>query len=90
MMDEVIRRAVEAALTQMLPQFVDAVSAEVKRRIDAECAGTSTYHPKRKRIDEEIGQRFNGRNASELARDLGISRATVYNAIARRRKTMGR
>ncbi len=35
----------------------------------------------RARIRDEVRRRFNGRNARELARELGIGKTTVYRII---------
>lgn len=56
-----------------------------------EFAGTATYIPLRSQTEKqqkinEVLRLFNGRNATEVARRLNISRASVYRFI----KTAGR
>ena len=51
--------------------------------VRAEFAGAEVYLQKRssKDVAAEVLRLFNGRNASEVARRLGIGRATVYRYI---------
>jgi len=79
-----IHKAVEEALQRLLPSLVASLAAEVERQLQTDLAGTQTYHRKRPKIDDQIVEKFNGRNANEVARDLGVSRRTVYRAINRR------
>lgn len=64
---------------------------EIKRQVRREFGGREVYIHRR-RTDEarERAERvlalFNGRNASEVARRLGIGRATVYRIIKQARK----
>lgn len=61
--------------------------ARLKTAVRAEFAGERTYvagrlaADKRLRLVREVLALFNGRNASEVARRLGISRASVYRFI---------
>lgn len=82
--EAIILRAVETALHRLLPTLVAAVAADVQRQIDADLAGTQTYHRKRRDVDDDIAAKFNGRNAQQVAAELGISRRTVYRSIKRR------
>jgi len=58
---------------------------EIKRQIRQEFAsqrvylrrGTGDEHP----LAGEVARLFNGRNATQVARELGISRATVYRLL---------
>lgn len=61
-------------------------AAELKKMARREFAGIETYIPRRPkaerdRIMKEVIRLFNGRNASEVARRLNISRASVYRII---------
>lgn len=51
--------------------------------VRAEFAGEEVYIQKRSSRDlaSEVLQHFNGRNASEVARRLGVSRRTVYRYL---------
>lgn len=51
--------------------------------VRAEFAGEEVYIQKRSSRDlaSEVLQHFNGRNASEVARRLGVSRRTVYRHL---------
>lgn len=68
---------------------VDAdVLAALESRLRAEFGGAETY-VRKPGIDakvDELRRIFNGRNASECARILGVGRATVYRLI----KTSGK
>ena len=60
--------------------------ADLKAATRAEFRGEEVYIPARGRTDrqEQVAQAlalFNGRNASEVARRLGVSRASVYRWI---------
>lgn len=59
---------------------------ELKVLARREFSGIATYIPRRSnqerdRIVREVMSAFNGRNATEVARRLGISRASVYRII---------
>lgn len=58
----------------------------LKESARKEFAGTGTYIPRRSqaerdRMVKEVLTLFNGRNATEVARRLNISRASVYRII---------
>lgn len=60
--------------------------ASARRAVRDEFGGTQSYvrSPKTERAAETAAAvlaHFNGRNATEVARRLGISRATVYRCI---------
>jgi len=64
--------------------------AQLKQMARREFAGIETYitrRPKaeRERVMKEVLQMFNGRNATEVASRLKISRASVYRIINRGR-----
>lgn len=66
-------------------------AAELKQMARREFAGIETYIPRRPkaerdRVMQEVMRLFDGRNATEVARRLNISRASVYRII----KTDGR
>jgi Mor family transcriptional regulator len=84
MKESAVLKAVEEALHRLLPALTASLTAEVERQLQAELAGTQTYHRKREPKDEQIVEKFNGRNAAQVARELGVSRATVYRAVKRR------
>lgn len=59
---------------------------DLKRLARREFAGIETYIPRRskserEKIVQEVMRLFDGRNASEVARRLDISRASVYRII---------
>lgn len=83
MIDDLITRAVSGALEELKPQLAQAV----ERRLAIELAGTSAYFRKPRVSDAQIVERFNGRNANDVARELGVSRRRVYYAIKQARKT---
>lgn len=61
-------------------------AAELKQMARREFAGIETYIPRRPKAERdrvmlEVLRLFDGRNASEVARRLNISRASVYRII---------
>lgn len=77
-----------AFLAEIRPEMFGpgANLAQAKRAVREEFGGFTAYvrSCKRERSSElaaEVLQHFNGRNASEVARRLRISRATVYRCI---------
>ncbi|MCC6071448.1 Mor transcription activator family protein [Massilia sp. GCM10020059] len=67
------------------PEMRERMS-EMKECTRKEFSGIETYIPRRsiaerERIAGEVLVLFNGRNATEIARRLNISRATVYRII---------
>jgi len=61
-------------------------TAVLKEEVRREFSGIEIYIPRRsvaerERITAEVLRVFNGRNAAEVARRLGIGRATVYRII---------
>lgn len=81
MIDDIISRAVAGALEELKPQIAQAV----ERRLANALAGERVYFPKPRPSDGEIAERFNGRNAADVARAMGVSKRTVYLAVARER-----
>lgn len=72
-------------LVQLHPE-ISSRQVEIKRAVREEFAGERVYvlrrgatepHP----LASEVLRMFNGRNASEVARELHISRATVYRLL---------
>lgn len=66
-------------------QVADMVGAEITQDLCRAWSGEQVYFGKREieraRLRDEVRRRFNGRNAREIARELGIGRATVYRYI---------
>lgn len=61
-------------------------AAELKQMARREFAGIETYIPRRPKAERdrvmlEVLRLFDGRNATEVARRLNISRASVYRII---------
>lgn len=82
---DVVERIVEL-VCELLPEIVEADRRRVtaiRRVIRQEFAGGRVYVAKRAAVTrrEQVLELFNGRNASEVARQLGISRATVYRLL---------
>jgi len=83
----------DADLIDKIFEFISIEFPEMKERAGAlkqlarrEFAGIETYIPRRSqterdRIVREVMVLFNGRNATEVASRLGISRSSVYRII---------
>jgi transcriptional regulator of acetoin/glycerol metabolism len=72
-------------IVQMLPEIAGR-HVEIKRAIRCEFASERVYVRRRSPADthplvNEVARLFNGRNATEVARELQISRATVYRLL---------
>lgn len=79
----------------LLPDFlpVNASLDEAKAAVRAEWGGTLTYvqqespadrSERRAELVRQVNEQFDGRNAREIARKLGIGVTTVYRMIKRR------
>lgn len=83
---DVVDRLV-ALLYELIPELrseSEARREELREVVRREFAGEQLYVTRRRPVVEtraEILRRFNGRNASEVARQLRISRATVYRLL---------
>lgn len=88
-MCDLLRRIIET-IQDLQPSLTDEMALEIERSLRAEFAGEQAYIYKRvaerDRLRMEVRRRFNGRNATEVARELGIGRATVYRIL----KTSGK
>lgn len=80
---------------KLMPELTDDLAAQLEDELRQELAGdrvavwgqiSKRSQAERDRIKMEVRRRFNGRNATEVARDLKIGRATVYRIL----KTSGR
>jgi len=72
-------------IEEEFPEVQDRIS-DLKPTIRKEFSGIETYIRQRSMTDREnqireVMSLFNGRNATEVARRLNISRATVYRCI---------
>ncbi len=79
---------VDAIFAFIETEFPDLAprTALLKEEVRREFSGIEIYIPRRStaeraRITAEVLRVFNGRNAAEVARRLGIGRATVYRII---------
>lgn len=68
----------------LIPAIGEINLEEAKAAVRQEFAGDRVYIRSRKPTEEVVDRvlrTFNGRNAAEVARELGISRATVYRLL---------
>lgn len=84
--DYIFADPVLAQAMQSLPHMATGRVEEIKTAVRSEFKGEECYiagrpASARQQMVSEILALFNGRNASEVARQLHISRATVYRAI---------
>ena len=70
-----------AAAVQSHAKVGDTPIQSLKDSVRAEFAGERQYITKRRTHAGQVLALFNGRNATEVARRLSISRATVYRII---------
>ncbi len=87
--DDMIRRFIELLL-EIQPGMEADLAMQLEKQLRTEFKGERVYVKKSKPDPEEIVKKFDGRNVKEVARDLGISRDTVYRAIRQRREHQGR
>jgi Mor family transcriptional regulator len=77
--------AIFAFIEDEFPQLAPR-TAQLKEDVRREFSGVEIYIPRRShaardQLTRDVLRLFNGRNASEIARRLGIGRATVYRII---------
>lgn len=89
MNDDMIHRLIELLL-ELQPGLEADLALQIEKQLRMEFVGERVYVKKPKPNAEEIAQRFDGGNVKDVARDLGISRDTVYRAIRRRRELRNR
>jgi Mor family transcriptional regulator len=82
------RDLVDAIVEYISSEFPEMAAkvVELKVAVRAEFSGSFTYIPRRSATERaklvgDVMSLFNGRNAAEVARRLGIGRATVYRII---------
>lgn len=73
-------------LVEQVPELAGQKVDELKRAVRAEFKGEEVYIPsrspsERQVLTQQVLALFNGRNATEVARRLRISRATVYRIL---------
>lgn len=86
MSNDIIKRFIEL-LAEAQPSFSEAVTADIERQLRHEYAGERVYIPKRDSQSRAlIAVRFTGNNTEKLARELRVSRSTVYRSINGKRK----
>jgi Mor family transcriptional regulator len=73
-------------LVAEFPQLAGPDFAKTKKAVREEFAGQDAYIPQRplsqrQEVVQSVLELFNGRNATEVARRLRISRATVYRVL---------
>ena len=78
------------ALQHYQPGMEEELTVQLERQMRMEFQGERINVCKRElrgeALRDEIRKRWNGRNADELADELGVHRATVYRAIRYRCK----
>ena len=89
MSSDIIKRFIEL-LAEQQPVFAENCAFSIELQLRHEFAGERIYIPKHSgHLHDEIAQRFNGRNVGKLARELRVSRRTVYRAVHARKKPKG-
>lgn len=81
---DMVKRFIELVLEEQAAGVIEPLKLE--QRIRHEFAGERIYIQKRaESLREVIGANFTGNNTDKIARDLHVSRRTVYRALAKRR-----
>jgi transcriptional regulator of acetoin/glycerol metabolism len=81
-------------LLSEFPQIAGGSIDKAKRAVRAEFAGERPYlaargSVERQALAQDVLRLFNGRNATEVARRLGISRPTVYRYLKQAGAALG-
>lgn len=82
---DLLRRMIER-LQQIEPSFSEDFAVQLEQQLRQEFGGEECRIYKRVPPEELAGRirrRFNGRNASQVAHELGIHLSTVYRVIRR-------
>lgn len=82
---DLLRRMIER-LQQIEPSFTDAVAVQLEQQLRHEFGGEETRIYRRLPSEDlaaAVRARFNGRNAGQVAHELGIHRSTVYRVLKR-------
>lgn len=83
---DIIKRFIEL-LAEAQPSLSESIAADIERQLRHEYAGSRVYvHKRAEPASVMIVQRFDGRNVDRLARELRVSRRTVYRALNASRK----
>lgn len=84
---DIIKRFIEL-LVDVQPGFSEEMAQSIERQLRHEYAGERFYIPKHdKSVSMLIAERYTGNNTEKLARELRVSRRTVYRSIHKLRKT---
>ncbi|NMG56514.1 Mor transcription activator family protein [Aromatoleum aromaticum] len=82
---DILARIIER-LQQIEPTFSESMAVELEHQLRHEFGGEECRIYKRvppAELAERVRKRFNGKNASQVAQELGIHLATVYRVIKR-------
>lgn len=84
---DIIKRFIEL-LAEAQPSFSEAMAENIERQLRHEYSGERVYIPKRdSQVRLLIAEKFTGNNTEKLAREMSVSRRTVYYAIKKKRKS---
>ena len=85
MADKDILSRIIQRLRDLQPTITEEVAEKLKEQVQQEYGGERAYI---KKIDpdrkEKVLKRFNGRNGTVVARDLGVPRRTFYRMLRSR------
>lgn len=85
---DIICRFIEL-LNDVQPTFSEALAVSIERQLREEYRGERVYIAKHTdNLHELIRRRFSGNNVDKLARELKISRRTVYRAVQKKHKAL--
>lgn len=78
---DIIKRFFEL-LADAQPGFSEALAMEIESQLRREYAGERVYiHKRDVSVRDAIAERFTGNNTEHLARELRVSRRTVYRSL---------
>lgn len=80
--DRITRALLRLGISDQVAGMVGAeIVIDLARTWHGEQLYISATEIERARIRDEVRRRFNGRNAREIAREMGIGKTTVYRII---------
>jgi Mor family transcriptional regulator len=83
---DILRRILDR-IQEMQPSISEEQAVEIEKQIRQEYGGDEGYIQKKSAAErrKKIERMFDGRNAEEVQQSMGISRATFYRSLKRKK-----